>query len=379
MTTDAGHLCLENISQKYGDVAALKQVSLQVAPGEFVTLLGPSGSGKTTTLRIIAGFSRPDEGRVLLNGRDLTDVPPHQREIGMVFQNYALFPHMSIAENISFPLKMRNWPRDRIRSTVEGALAMVRMTGLGGRGPRELSGGQQQRIALARALVFRPQLLLMDEPLGALDRKLREEMQIEIVRIGREEGITIIYVTHDQEEALAMSDRIAVYHNGRIEQIGSPQEIYQRPGSLFVANFIGESTTLKGKLEMQNDRQCLRGSSFRVPVDPRQCERAKLLPGAEAMLVVRPEAVQIAARPAAVPQSPGNRAELVGRIQSRSYLGSVERYVVDLPDKVIAVVRSAVEPEGASSLQSGSEVAVSWPIEAGIVLPVEGSIDTLRD
>jgi putative spermidine/putrescine transport system ATP-binding protein len=367
---------VENISQKYGDVPALRQVSLQVSPGEFVTLLGPSGSGKTTTLRIIAGFSQPDEGRVLLNGRDLTTVPPHRREIGMVFQHYALFPHMTVAENIGFPLKMRKLPRDQIRSKVEAALHMVRMNGLGSRGPRELSGGQQQRIALARALVFRPQLILMDEPLGALDRKLREEMQIEIVRIGREEGITIIYVTHDQEEALAMSDRIAVYHNGRIEQVGSPQEIYERPASLFVANFIGESTTLKGRLAIQNGRLCLAGTSFCLPVEARQCARAQLGPGDAAGLIVRPEAVNITARAAAAVPTPDYRAELVGRVQSRSYLGSVERYVVDLPDGVTAVVRAPVPGSGAASPQSGSEVSVSWPIESGIVLPLEGSIDT---
>jgi putative spermidine/putrescine transport system ATP-binding protein len=365
---------VDGISQKYGDVPALRQVSLQVQPGEFVTLLGPSGSGKTTTLRIIAGFSQPDEGRVLLNGRDLTTVPPHRRDIGMVFQHYALFPHMTIAENIGFPLKMRKMPRDQIHSKVDAALRMVHMSGLGSRGPRELSGGQQQRIALARALVFRPQLILMDEPLGALDRKLREEMQVEIVRIGREEGITIIYVTHDQEEALAMSDRIAVYHDGRIEQIGSPQEIYERPTSLFVANFIGESTTLRGKLVMQNGRPCLAGTSFCVPVEAQQCHRTRLQQGDAAVLIVRPEALQIAARTEAAATAANERAELEGRLQSRSYLGSVERYVVDLPDGVTAVVRARVPSCGAASPRSGNDVSVSWPVDAGILLPVDGII-----
>jgi putative spermidine/putrescine transport system ATP-binding protein len=372
MSPAAGHLCLENISQKYGEVAALKEASLQVAPGEFVTLLGPSGSGKTTTLRIIAGFSRPDVGRVLLNGKDLTTVPPHLREIGMVFQHYALFPHMSIADNIGFPLRMRKCPRDQIRSKVESALAMVRMSGLGNRSPRELSGGQQQRIALARALVFRPQLLLMDEPLGALDRKLREEMQIEIVRIGREERITIIYVTHDQEEALAMSDRIAVYHNGRIEQVGTPREIYDRPTSLFVAHFIGESTTLRGKLVTQEGRPFVVGQSFSVPVDAERCGYARLQPGADAVLVVRPEAVRIATRSTAPSPMARDRAELVGRVQSTSYLGSVQRYVVELPDNIVAVVRAAAETAGDPGPHSGSVVTLSWPIEAGIVLPTAG-------
>ncbi len=372
MSLRRGNLRLENLSQRYGEFVALNRVALDVSSGEFVTLLGPSGSGKTTTLRIIAGFSQPDEGRVLLDGKDLTAVPPHRREIGMVFQHYALFPHMSIADNIAFPLKMRNEPRDRIRSKVEAALGLVRMGGLGNRRPRELSGGQQQRIALARALVFRPPLLLMDEPLGALDRKLREEMQTEIVRIGREAGITIIYVTHDQEEALAMSDRIAVYHSGRIEQVGSPKEIYERPASHFVAKFIGESTTLNGRLTVRDGRHWLDGVSFGVPVDPTQCRRAGLQTGSDAVLVVRPEAMRIAVPAAA--RSTVDRAELTGRLQSSAYLGSVQRYVVDLPDRTVAIVRSPVDSAGERH-EIGREVGVSWPVDAGIVLPVEGSID----
>jgi putative spermidine/putrescine transport system ATP-binding protein len=375
MTLRRGNLRLEQISQRYGDFVALNRVALNVTPGEFVTLLGPSGSGKTTTLRIIAGFSQPDEGRVLLDGKDLTAVPPHRREIGMVFQHYALFPHMSVADNIAFPLKMRNEPRDRIRSKVDGALDIVRMSGLGNRRPRELSGGQQQRIALARALVFRPPLLLMDEPLGALDRKLREEMQVEIVRIGREEGITIIYVTHDQEEALAMSDRIAVYHRGKIEQVGSPKEIYERPASHFVANFIGESTTLRGHLVERKGQPFMQGSSFCVPVDLAQCQRARLRNGSEAVLVVRPEAMRIA--PPISPRStaPSDLAELKGHLQSSAYLGNSRRYVVDLPDRAVAVVRSPIDSADVHGLGIGCEVTIAWPVGAGIVLPVEDSID----
>jgi putative spermidine/putrescine transport system ATP-binding protein len=269
---------------------------------------------------------------------------------------------------------MRKEPRDRIRSKVESALNIVRMSGLGDRRPRELSGGQQQRIALARALVFRPPLLLMDEPLGALDRKLREEMQVEIVRIGREEGITIIYVTHDQEEALAMSDRIAVYHSGKIEQVGSPKEIYERPASHFVAKFIGESTTLQGHLVARDGRQFIQGSSFCVAVDPEQCRRACLCNGSEAVLLVRPEAMQIAPAASLRPAGPSDCAELRGRLQSSAYLGSSRRYVVDLPDRAVAVVRSPIESAGIHGLGIGCDVTVAWPIEAGIVLPVEGSI-----
>jgi putative spermidine/putrescine transport system ATP-binding protein len=375
MTPRRGDLRLEQISQRYGDFVALDRVALNVSPGEFVTLLGPSGSGKTTTLRIIAGFSQPDEGRVLLDGKDVTVVPPHRREIGMVFQHYALFPHMSVADNIAFPLKMRNEPRDSVRSKVEGALDIVRMSGLGNRRPRELSGGQQQRIALARALVFRPPLLLMDEPLGALDRKLREEMQVEIVRIGREEGITIIYVTHDQEEALAMSDRIAVYRGGKIEQVGSPKEIYERPASRFVANFIGESTTLPGHLVARDGHPFMQGSSFCVPVDLALCQRARLRTGSEAVLVVRPEAMQIAPPTLSQSTTSRDRAELKGRLQSSSYLGSTRRYVVDLPDRAVATVRSPIECADEHRLNIGCEVTVSWPVEGGIVLPAENSID----
>jgi putative spermidine/putrescine transport system ATP-binding protein len=374
VNSQLGHLKLERLGQRYGDFVALNRVSLDVSPGEFVTLLGPSGSGKTTTLRIIAGFSQPDEGRVVLDDKDLTTVPPHLREIGMVFQNYALFPHMSIADNIGFPLKMRGESRAAIRARVDAALDTVRMDGLGNRRPRELSGGQQQRIALARALVFRPPLLLMDEPLGALDRKLREEMQIEIVRIARAEGITVIYVTHDQEEALAMSDRIAVYHNGQIEQVGSPKEIYERPSSQFVARFIGESTTFSGRLAIREAQHYLDGSAFSIPVDREQCRRARLSSGSNAVLVVRPEAMGIRApsTPRATPADA--RAQLTGCLRSSAYLGSVQRYVVDLPDRTVAVVRSPIEPTGAPA-DIGREVVISWPIEAGIVLPADGPID----
>jgi putative spermidine/putrescine transport system ATP-binding protein len=363
---------LEQISRRYGGFVALDRAALDVSPGEFVTLLGPSGSGKTTTLRIIAGFSQPDEGRVLLDGKDLTAVPPHRRDIGMVFQHYALFPHMSVADNIAFPLKMRHEPRASIRSKVDGALDIVRMNGLGNRRPRELSGGQQQRIALARALVFRPSLLLMDEPLGALDRKLREEMQVEIVRIGREEGITTIYVTHDQEEALAMSDRIAVYRSGKIEQVATPTEIYERPASRFVANFIGESTTLQGRLVARDGGLLMQGTSFSVPVDRGQPEAERLI-GSDAVLIVRPEAMRIRPSTSEQPATPADRAELRGRLHSSSYLGSTRRYVVQLPDRAVAIVRTPVESAAAQPLDIGGEVSVSWPVGAAIVLPSDAT------
>ena len=235
---------LRDLAKRYAAVAAVKNLSLQVEPGEFVSLLGPSGSGKTTTLMLIAGFIEPDRGHVLLDGVDITTLPPHRRNIGTVYQNYALFPHMSVAKNVAFPLEMRGLAREEIRRLVSRALDMVQLADRGGHYPRQLSGGQQQRVALARALVFEPPLLLMDEPLGALDKKLRGEMQHEIKSIQRRLGITTIYVTHDQEEALSMSDRVVVMRGGRIEQAASPTALYDRPANGFVAEFIGAANLL---------------------------------------------------------------------------------------------------------------------------------------
>src|SRR5581483_8600606 len=274
-----GALRLEGLTKLYGEHAALADVSLDVRGGEFITLLGPSGSGKTTTLRCVAGFVRPDAGRVYLDERD----------IGMVFQNYALFPHMTAAANVAFPLEVRKLARAEIARRVQEALELVHLGGLGGRYPRQLSGGQQQRVALARAIVFRPPLLLMDEPLGALDKNLREAMQLEISRISRELGVTVLYVTHDQEEALAMSDRIAVYHQGRIEQLGSGEDLYERPATLFVAEFMGESTVFRGRVERDGADAWLASAAARLPIDPAACAALGLGTGERAALVVRPE------------------------------------------------------------------------------------------
>ena len=233
------------LRKAYGDVVALEHLDLEVRAGAFFTLLGPSGSGKTTTLRLIGGFERPDRGTVLLGGADVTRRPPYQRDVNTVFQDYALFPHMSVAQNVAYGLLVRDvGRRERIRRSEE-ALEMVRLPGVGGRRPIQLSGGQRQRVALARAIVNRPEVLLLDEPLGALDLKLRQEMQVELKRIQGEVGITFIYVTHDQEEALTMSDRIAVFNGGRIEQVGSPSAVYERPATEFVAGFVGVSNLLE--------------------------------------------------------------------------------------------------------------------------------------
>ncbi|MDP9901266.1 ABC transporter ATP-binding protein [Variovorax ginsengisoli] len=237
----SSNLTISGLCKRYGDVTALAPTDLEVANGEFLTLLGPSGSGKTTLLSLIAGLSQPDGGTMLINGLDVTYGAPYERDIGMVFQNYALFPHMTVEDNIAFPLKMRGVKPGQARQQAQEALEMVRLPHVAQRFPKELSGGQQQRIALARCMVYRPAIILMDEPLGALDKKLRDHMQMEIKRIHRELGTTIVYVTHDQEEAMTMSDRICLMNGGRIEQLGTPADLYFRPRTLFVADFLGES------------------------------------------------------------------------------------------------------------------------------------------
>ncbi|MBV8393703.1 MAG: ABC transporter ATP-binding protein, partial [Alphaproteobacteria bacterium] len=242
----SAELRVEEVGKRFGSVAALDGVSLTVRQGELLTILGPSGSGKTTLLKVVAGFETPDGGRVLVDGADMTRRPPAKRDIGMVFQHYALFPHLSVRRNVAFPLEMRNVARAEIDRRVSEALALVELAGYDERLPRQLSGGQQQRVALARAIVFNPRLLLLDEPFGALDRKLRETMQLEVRRLQRRLGLTTIFITHDQEEALVLSDRVAVMNHGRLEQVATTTEIYERPASDFVADFVGESNLFHG-------------------------------------------------------------------------------------------------------------------------------------
>jgi len=281
-----------NLVKRFGEVVAVDNISLEVKPGEFVTLLGPSGSGKTTTLMMIAGFEIPDSGEISIDGEPIMFKPAYKRGIGMVFQNYSLFPHMTVERNIGFPLRMRKVGKEEMSEKIREALKLVRLSGYEKRFPRQLSGGQQQRIALARALVFNPYVLLMDEPLGALDKKLREHMQLEIKQITQALSITVIYVTHDQSEAMTMSDRIAVMNEGKIEQIGSPTEIYDNPVNYFVADFIGESNFIKGRIEQQRDQTCLfvsDGGMRFVALSGKDKP-----PGKEAHLVVRPEKISFA-------------------------------------------------------------------------------------
>ncbi|WP_133670247.1 ABC transporter ATP-binding protein [Burkholderia pseudomallei] len=322
--------------QKSYDGASLivKNLNLDIQRGEFLTLLGPSGSGKTTSLMMLAGFETPTHGEITLNGKRLDNVPPHKRNIGMVFQNYALFPHMTVSENLAFPLSVRGFGKRDIAAKVARALEMVQLGRLGGRYPRQLSGGQQQRVALARALVFEPELVLMDEPLGALDKQLREHMQLEIKRLHKQLGVTVVYVTHDQSEALTMSDRVAIFNDGVIQQIDSPSEIYERPRNAFVASFIGENNRFDGTLsESENEYLVVRfpgGPAMRVrrPIG----EQSAPLPGACVQLSVRPERVQLNGASADC----DNRYR--GEIKEVIYLGDHVRIRVDAAghDKVYA-------------------------------------------
>ncbi len=339
---------LDGIRKAYGPVAAVDHVTLRVEAGEFLTLLGPSGSGKTTTLACIAGFAIPAEGEIYIDGNQVTLEPPFRRNVGMVFQNYALFPHMTVAENLAFPLRMRKLLRPLITERVEWALGLVQLEGFGGRYPRQLSGGQQQRVALARALVFEPPVLLLDEPLGALDKKLRGEMQLELKRLHARLGVTIIYVTHDQEEALTMSDRIAVMNRGRIEQVGTPVELYESPATRFVAEFIGESNFLEGTVTpAEGGRLVLRTrSGSRVPI---QAGRAAV--GQEVALFLRPEKILIA------PEGEGDGVR--GEIAEVVYLGEATRYLVRTDGGDLVIVKQQNAGAG-ESLKAGHRVVLTW-------------------
>jgi putative spermidine/putrescine transport system ATP-binding protein len=327
---------LAGIRKTYGDVVAVENVELEIARGEFFTMLGPSGSGKTTTLRLIAGFERPDAGRILLRGVDVTDRPPYVRDVNTVFQDYALFPHMSVRENVEYGLKVKGLRRAERRARAEELLRLVQLDGFGERKPVQLSGGQRQRVALARAIVNSPQVLLLDEPLGALDLKLRQEMQSELKSIQQEVGITFVYVTHDQEEALTMSDRIAVFNHGRIEQVGTPEDVYERPLTEFVAGFVGVSNVLERA-----------GRRF----------------------TIRPEKIRLDSEP-----EPGTHTER-GRIRDAVYAGMVTRYVVDLDaGGELVVVRQNLERTSADIVQErGREVQLSWFPEHTFTIEREGA------
>jgi putative spermidine/putrescine transport system ATP-binding protein len=332
-SSSSSDIRLSGVRKTYGDVVAVGGIDLEIARGEFFTMLGPSGSGKTTTLRMIAGFELPDAGTIELAGRDVGDLPAYDREVNTVFQDYALFPHMTVGENVEYGMRVRKVAKAERATRRDEALEMVRLTGYADRKPSELSGGQRQRVALARSIVNRPRVLLLDEPLGALDLKLREQMQVELKQIQGEVGITFVYVTHDQEEALTMSDRIAVFNEGRIEQVGEPAEIYEEPSNTFVSGFVGVSNVV--------ERQ---GRTF----------------------TVRPEKIRVL--------EPGESSEGFetekGRVRDVAYAGMITRYLVTLDaGGELQVVRQNLETSSAEALeQVGREVVVAWRPEHTIAV-----------
>jgi putative spermidine/putrescine transport system ATP-binding protein len=358
-TSRAASVEFISVSKQYGSgPIAIEKLDLTIRPGEFLTLLGPSGSGKTTALNLLAGFERPTSGRILIDGADVSALPAHKRNVGVVFQHYALFPHMSVRENVGYPLKQRHVPKIDARRRVDEALRMVDIAALADRLPRQLSGGQQQRVAVARAFVFEPRLLLMDEPLGALDRKLREAVQLELKRIHRELGVTIAFVTHDQEEALVMSDRIAVFNAGKIQQVGTAQDLYDAPSTQFVAQFLGESNCWVGDVAHHSpDRSTVSGPGWNVT----GTTTAVTPSSGRAAVVVRPERCSLIARGAA----PEDWNEVRGRIRDIVYLGSLRKVVVDLEAGGAAVVSARPDAE----IPSDGAVSVAFLVSSARTIP----------
>ena len=330
---DSVAIRLRGLTRRFGDVTAVDGVDLDVLDGEFLTLLGPSGSGKTTVLRMIAGFDKPDAGTIELEGVDVTEIPPYSRDVNTVFQDYALFPHMSVKKNIEYGLKVKKVSKAERAERAEAALASVRLEGYGDRAPSQLSGGQRQRVALARALVNRPRVLLLDEPLGALDLKLREQMQVELKEIQREVGITFVFVTHDQDEALTMSDRIAVFNEGRIAQLGTPAEVYERPATAFVAGFVGTSNLLAS-------------------------ETAQAVLGRPGTWSVRPEKIRVLSMDETVPS--GHHA-VGGSVREVIYVGMSTRFVVDLDTGgTLSAVQQNTDATTDLSGLRGRPVRLTW-------------------
>lgn len=370
---DTPRLSIANIRKNYGTTMAVDGISVDVQEGEFVSLLGASGSGKSTTLMICAGFERPTSGAVHMDGRDITGLPPHKRGIGMVFQSYSLFPHMTVTDNLAYPLRRRKMGRLDISRRVERSLRLVDLMGYGGRYPRQLSGGQQQRVALARALIFEPPILLMDEPLAALDKKLREQMQVELAHIHRQLGVTVLYVTHDQGEALGLSDRIVVMHRGRVAQVGTPTEVYTRPKSLFVARFIGDSNVLIGIAEQVVDGRVL----VRLGDGEQAWASAPIHIGAgdPVAIVTRPEHLELGTLHGPSASSAAEHAGVSVRLVGSTYMGSLVRWEARARDDTRIAIHV---PTGSAALTiggAGDEVLVRWAANDAIALPVDDGAD----
>jgi len=357
---------MDKVSMQYGAVRALDQVSLTLPRGKFLTLLGPSGCGKTTLLRLIAGFIQPAAGTLTIAGRDMRGVPAQRRNIGMVFQDYALFPHMSALANVAYPLEARGVARRLREQRAHAMLATVGLAEAGGRLPRELSGGQQQRVALARALVFDPDIVLLDEPMAALDKKLRGQMQLEILRIVRQAGASVVSVTHDQEEALVMSDQIAVLRAGRLEQVGTPQALYTRPQSTFVADFIGEANLLVGRVCLHDHEVLIDAPGWRTRLARDHAHTQNLNHDQAVCLVVRPEHIRVLGPDASTTDADAGSAQAV--MEARLYLGVEDRLLVRTPDGTRIHIRSR-DQAGLAVLRPGDAIRLAWSAEDVVILP----------
>jgi putative spermidine/putrescine transport system ATP-binding protein len=350
-----GFVRIESVSKRFGDVVALHEASLDVRPGEILTLLGPSGGGKTTLLNLVAGFLVPDSGAIHIAGKPVTNVPTHRREIGVLFQNYALFPHMNVAANVGYGLRMRRLPKPDIARKVAETLALVRLTGLEDRRPRQLSGGQQQRVALARALAISPKVLLLDEPFSALDKNLRGSMQLQLKEIQRKLGVTTIFVTHDQSEALSLSDRIAVLSEGRIRQVGTPGEIYRRPTDRFVASFVGDVNVLRAQLDRVDGATASLGIGATQIVVPAETLRG-CRAGATVELFIRPEQLRIV--------GPGEAAACEGIVSAHAYQG----------DHVDLHIDTGAAASGRVLIrQTGADAIARWPVGMRVAVSCDGA------
>jgi spermidine/putrescine transport system ATP-binding protein len=372
MGADTPSVRLDRVTKRFGDFTAVREMDLEIPAGQFFTMLGPSGCGKTTTLRMVAGFEDPSEGRVLLSGEDVTSLPAFRRPTNTVFQSYALFPHRNVEQNVAFGLQRQKVDKGEIKRRVGEELERVGLSGEAKRRPAQLSGGQQQRVALARALVNRPEVLLLDEPLGALDLKLRKQLQVELKRIQRDVGITFVYVTHDQEEALTMSDRIAVMNRGVVEQVADPETVYERPGTTFVAGFIGVSNLMPGEIVSSNGA----GTQMRLDAGPtvKALDSGGVQTGERAHAVVRPEKLELRQAGAS---DEGSRPSVEGQVESSLYLGTATQMVVKLGDgtRMTVLVPNADAEARRDLPAAGDGARLSWSDE-NIHIVREGSTES---